>query len=100
MPHAPRPKREQWSGQRGFNLAAIGSARGLGNSWRFPGVADENGDGAFLIPCLVALRTAGIPVLLFDSAIGHRFRGSGQTAFRRLAKRAELLGGSRSRSAS
>ena len=39
MPHAPRPKREQWSGQRGFNLAAIGSARGLGNIWRFPGVA-------------------------------------------------------------
>ena len=39
MPHAPRPKREQWSGQRGFNLAAIGSLRGLGNSWRFPGVA-------------------------------------------------------------
>ncbi|RYV51879.1 sodium-dependent transporter [Pengzhenrongella frigida] len=92
MAHSPRPKREQWSGQRGFILAAIGSAIGLGNIWRFPGVAYENGGGAFLIPYLVALLTAGIPVLLFDYAIGHRFRGSAPTAFRRLAKRAELLG--------
>src|SRR5690606_34496431 len=65
-------------------------AVGLGNIWRFPGVAYENGGGAFLIPYIVALLTAGIPILFLDYAIGHRFRGAAPTAFRR-------LGGSRGR---
>ncbi len=82
------PPREQWTGQVGFILAAIGSAVGLGNIWRFPGVAYENGGGAFLIPYIVALLTAGIPILFLDYAIGHRFRGSAPTAFRRLGGRA------------
>ncbi|MBK0419300.1 sodium-dependent transporter [Leucobacter sp. CSA1] len=82
------PQREQWSGQIGFIFAAIGSAVGLGNIWRFPGVAFENGGGAFLIPYFVALLTAGIPILLFDYALGHRFRGSAPLAFRRTAGRA------------
>ncbi|WP_324014454.1 sodium-dependent transporter [Microbacterium sp. JZ37] len=81
------PAREVWTGQIGFILAALGSAVGLGNIWRFPGVAYENGGGAFLIPYLVALLTAGIPILFLDYAIGHRFRGSAPLAFRRLAGR-------------
>ena len=76
--------REQFTGQVGFILSAIGSAVGLGNIWRFPGVAYENGGGAFLIPYLIALITAGIPILFLDYAIGHRFRGAAPTAFRRL----------------
>ncbi|WP_137846003.1 sodium-dependent transporter [Microbacterium sp. 2FI] len=76
--------REEWTGQVGFILAAIGSAVGLGNIWRFPGVAYENGGGAFLIPYLVALITAGIPILFLDYALGHRFRGASPTAFRRV----------------
>lgn len=83
---ATRP-REEWTGQVGFILAAIGSAVGLGNIWRFPGVAYENGGGAFLIPYLIALVTAGIPILFLDYAIGHRFRGAAPTAFRRLGGR-------------
>jgi len=79
--------REQFSGQTGFILSAIGSAVGLGNIWRFPGVAYENGGGAFLVPYLVALVTAGIPILLLDYAIGHRFRGAAPTALRRLGGR-------------
>ncbi|WP_265521490.1 sodium-dependent transporter [Oerskovia flava] len=90
-PAAARP-REQWTGQVGFILAAIGSAVGLGNIWRFPGVAYENGGGAFLIPYFVALLTAGIPILFLDYAIGHRFRGSPPTAFRRLTRGGEALG--------
>ena len=89
---AARP-RELFTGQVGFILSAIGSAVGLGNIWRFPGVAYENGGGAFLIPYLIALLTAGIPILFLDYAIGHRFRGSAPTSFRRLGGRAaESLG--------
>lgn len=87
-----RPPREQWSGQLGFILAAIGSAVGLGNIWRFPGTAYDNGGGAFLIPYIVALLTAGIPILWLDYSLGHRFRGSAPAAFRRLTKKAEALG--------
>ncbi len=86
------PAREQWTGQYGFILAAIGSAVGLGNIWRFPGVAYDNGGGAFLIPYLVALLTAGIPILLLDYSLGHRFRGSAPTVFRRLGRPYEPLG--------
>lgn len=84
--------REEWSGRMVFILAAIGSAVGLGNIWRFPYVAYENGGGAFIVPYLVALLTAGIPLLFFDYAIGHKFRGSPPLAFRRLDKRAEVIG--------
>src|SRR5690606_8307235 len=52
----------------------------------------EGGGGAFLIPYLCALLTAGIPLLFFDYAIGHRFRGSAPLAFRRLHRAAEPLG--------
>ncbi|WP_053383565.1 sodium-dependent transporter [Leucobacter celer] len=83
---APQPRAE-WTGQIGFIVSAIGSAVGLGNIWRFPGVAYENGGGAFLIPYIVALLTAGIPILFLDYAIGHRFRGSAPLALRRLAGR-------------
>lgn len=83
----PAPQRAEWTGQVGFILSAIGSAVGLGNIWRFPGVAYENGGGAFLIPYIVALLTAGIPILFLDYAIGHRFRGSAPLALRRLAGR-------------
>src|SRR5690606_24942196 len=85
-------KRENWSGQTGCLLAAIGSGVGLGNIWRFPGVAYENGGGAFLIPYLVALLTAGIPILFLDYALGHRYRGSAPTVFRRLFRGGEALG--------
>lgn len=84
--------REQWSSQYGFLIAAIGSAVGLGNIWRFPGVAYENGGGAFIIPYLVALLTAGIPFLLLDYSLGHRYRGSAPAAFRRVRRGLEPIG--------
>lgn len=85
-------RREQWGSRLGFLLAAVGSAIGLGNIWRFPYVAYENGGGAFLVPYLVALLTAGIPMLIMMYTIGHRFRGSPPLAFRRMARPAEALG--------
>lgn len=85
-------KREAFGSRNVFILSAIGSAVGLGNIWRFPYVAYEGGGGAFLIPYLCALLTAGIPLLFFDYAIGHRFRGSAPLAFRRMNRAAEPLG--------
>lgn len=85
-------KREAFGSRNVFILSAIGSAVGLGNIWRFPYVAYEGGGGAFLIPYLCALLTAGIPLLFLDYAIGHRFRGSAPLAFRRIHRAAEPLG--------
>jgi neurotransmitter:Na+ symporter, NSS family len=84
--------REQWGTRLGFLLAAVGSAVGLGNIWRFPYVAWENGGGAFFVPYLFALLTAGIPLLVLEYALGHRFRGSAPLSLRRLHRRAEWIG--------
>lgn len=84
--------RENWSARSGFIIAAIGSAVGLGNIWRFPYVAYENGGGAFLIPYLIALLTAGLPLLFLDYAVGHRGHGAPPKAYKQLSKPAESLG--------
>ena len=85
-------EREQWKTQSGFILAAIGSAIGLGNLWRFPYMAYENGGGAFLIPYLVALLTAGIPLMLLEYGLGQKMRGSAPAAFARVNPKWEWLG--------
>lgn len=85
-------RRGAFSSRKVFILAAIGSAVGLGNIWRFPYVAYENGGGAFLVPYLIALLTAGIPFLLLDYAIGHKHRGSAPLSFARLRRGTEFLG--------
>ncbi len=84
--------RENWTSRSGFIIAAVGSAVGLGNIWRFPYVAYENGGGAFLIPYLLALITAGLPLLFLDYAVGHRSTGSPPKAYRALFKGGETLG--------
>lgn len=85
-------QRENWSARSGFILAAIGSAVGLGNIWRFPYVAYENGGGAFLIPYLIALLTAGLPLLFLDYAVGHKYHGAPPMAYKRLFAPLESLG--------
>lgn len=85
-------KREQWGTRAGFVLAAIGSAIGLGNIWRFPYVAYENGGGAFFIPYLFAMLTAGIPFLILEFGVGHKIRGSAPQIFSKLSTRWEWLG--------
>lgn len=85
-------ERETFTSRGAFIFAAIGSAVGLGNIWRFPYVAYTNGGGAFILPYLVALLTAGIPLLFLFHAIGHRFRGSPPLAFRRLHPKTEMFG--------
>lgn len=85
-------QRESWSARSGFIMAAIGSAVGLGNIWRFPYVSYENGGGAFFIPYLVALMTAGFPLLFWDYMVGQKHRGAPPTAFSRMVKSAEGVG--------
>jgi len=65
--------REQWTSRHGFVLAAIGSAVGLGNMWRFSYLAAENGGAAFVILYLATTLIVGLPVLLAELVLG---RGS------------------------
>lgn len=64
--------REKWNNQFSFIMAAIGSAIGLGNVWRFPYMAYDNGGGAFFIPYLLALVTTGVPLLVLEYYLGVR----------------------------
>ena len=84
--------REQWGSRTGFILAAVGSAIGLGNIWRFPYMAYENGGGAFFIPYLFAMLTAGIPFMIMEFGMGHKYRGSAPRVFAKLNSRYEWLG--------
>jgi NSS family neurotransmitter:Na+ symporter len=84
--------RPQWGTRAGFILAAVGSAIGLGNIWRFPATAYDNGGGAFFLPYLFALLTAGIPLLILEFTLGHKYRGSAPLSYARLSKKYEWLG--------
>ncbi len=85
-------KREQWGSRIGFILAAVGSAIGVGNIWRFPYVIYENGGGAFLIPYLIAMITAGIPLMILEFGLGHKYRASAPKIFSKISRKWEWLG--------
>jgi NSS family neurotransmitter:Na+ symporter len=64
--------RESWRTPVGFIVAAVGSAVGLGNIWRFPWMTAENGGSAFLVVSLAIILLVGVPGLLADFVIGRR----------------------------
>lgn len=72
---------ERWSSRRGFVLATIGAAVGLGNIWRFSYVVGENGGAAFLLVYLLCVLLLGIPLMLAEFAIGASARGDVVRAF-------------------
>ena len=78
---------EQWSSWRGFLLAAIGFSVGLGNIWRFPYVAGENGGSAFVIIYLACAFIIGLPLLVSELAIGRLGRRDPPGSYREVARR-------------
>jgi len=64
----------QWSSRLAFILAVSGSAVGLGNVWRFPYMAGENGGGAFVLVYLVCVFAVGLPIMMAEILIGRRGR--------------------------
>ena len=85
-------ERSLWGSRIGFLFAAIGSAVGLGNIWRFSYMAYENGGGAFLIPYFVALIVAGIPIMIVEYSLGHKYQGASPLAFSKVNKKMEWAG--------
>lgn len=85
-------ERETWPGRLSFVFAAMGSAIGLGNVWRFPYYAYKYGGGAFLVPYFVALFTTGIPLMMLELAIGQKMRGSAPMAFGMIDRRYSWVG--------
>jgi len=79
------PIHGQWSGRLAFILAATGSAVGLGNIWKFPYIAGENGGGAFVLVYLVCIAVIGIPIMMAEVMLGRRGRRSPINTMRVLA---------------
>lgn len=63
-----------WSSRMAFVLAVTGSAVGLGNIWRFPYIAGENGGGAFVIVYLLCVFVIGVPIMMSEIMLGRRGR--------------------------
>lgn len=78
-------EREHWGSRFGFVMAAAGSAIGLGNIWRFPYLAGDNGGGAFIVIYLIAVFLIGFTVMLSEFAIGRAGQLNAIGSFRKLA---------------
>ena len=77
--------REQWGSRLGFILAASGSAVGLGNIWKYPHMAGQNGGAAFTVVYLICILIVGLPILLGELAIGRNTQLSPVGAFIKLS---------------
>ena len=77
--------REQWGSKLGFILAASGSAVGIGNIWKFPYIAGENGGAAFTLVYLLCILVVGLTIVIAEFAIGRSTQLSPVGAFEKLA---------------
>ena len=76
----------EWSSRLAFVLAATGSAVGLGNIWKFPYIAGENGGGAFVLVYLMCVAVIGFPIMISEVMLGRRGRQSPINTMHALAK--------------
>ena len=79
-------KRESFQSRLGFLLVSAGCAIGIGNVWRFPYVAGQNGGGLFVLLYLIFLVIMGLPVLTMELAVGRASRKSAVLAYKALEK--------------
>jgi neurotransmitter:Na+ symporter, NSS family len=79
-------QRDSFSSKFGVVAAAAGSAIGLGNIWKFPYIAGENGGGVFLVVYLIFILLIGIPVMMSEFIIGRKAQQNVFGAFRSLSK--------------
>ncbi len=77
---------ESWSSQSAFILAAVGAAVGLGNIWRFPFIAGQNGGGAFVLLYVGFVLLLGIPIIIAELAMGRRGHESPVVTMANLAR--------------
>ena len=77
--------REKWGSKFGFILAAAGSAIGLGNIWKFPYIAGENGGAAFIFIYLICIAIIGLPVLIAEVLLGRTTQRNPVGAFKKLS---------------
>lgn len=84
--------RSNWSSERAFVLATAAAAVGLGNIWRFPYIAGENGGAAFILAYLVAVILIGLPLMLMEISAGRVERGGVVKTFRSVNRRSAWFG--------
>ena len=76
----------QWSSRFTFILAVTGSAIGLGNIWKFPYIAGENGGGAFVLIYLICIFVIGFPIMVSEIMLGRRGEGNPITSMKILGQ--------------
>lgn len=80
-------QRESFQSRLGFILVSAGCAIGIGNVWKFPYVAGENGGGVFVLFYLLFLAVMGMPVLTMELAVGRASRQSAVRGYQALEKK-------------
>lgn len=79
-------RHEKWSSGRVFVLATIGAAVGLGNLWRFPFIAGQNGGAAFVLIYFGFVLLFGVPIIMAELALGRRGKGSAIATMQKLTR--------------